>query len=220
MLLRHRSPRGRALAAATAALAGVLVLGACDSEGADRSKSGDPGGSSVIAPGKPGEKAEKISPEEARRRGEDDAPNTADFTYVQMMIVHHEQAIVMTDLAPERADSAAVKRLAQRIASAQGPEIASMKAWIKNNGGPRELAGHDHGAMAGMASEAQLKDLEASKGAEFDALFLKLMITHHSGAITMAEEVLAGGNNVQVEEMATDVMAQQASEINRMRGLP
>lgn len=43
------------------------------------------------------------------------------------------------------------------------------------------------------------------------------MITHHEGAITMATDVKSQGNNVQVEEMADDVVAQQTSEISRMR---
>jgi uncharacterized protein (DUF305 family) len=71
--------------------------------------------------------------------------------------------------------------------------------------------------MPGMATEAQLKQLRAARGKAFDALFLKLMITHHDGAISMATEVKAQGNNIQVEEMADDVIAQQTSEISRMR---
>ncbi|SDJ40700.1 DUF305 domain-containing protein [Streptomyces indicus] len=220
MLLRHRSPHRRISAAAAVALAGALLLGACDSGGGeDEAKSGDRGGASVIAPGKPGEKSEKISPEEAKKRAEDDTPNSADFTYAQMMIVHHRQALEMTELAPKQAKSGAVKKLAERIHAAQGPEIEAMEAWVKNNGGPRETEGHDHHTMPGMASGPQMKNLKAAKGAAFDELFLKLMITHHQGAITMAEELLSGGNNIQLEEMAADVMAQQASEVDRMRGM-
>jgi uncharacterized protein (DUF305 family) len=73
--------------------------------------------------------------------------------------------------------------------------------------------------MPGMATERQLDGLRAARGEDFDALFLRLMITHHQGAVTMAAEVLSEGNNVLVEEMASDVIAQQTSEINRMRGM-
>jgi uncharacterized protein (DUF305 family) len=73
--------------------------------------------------------------------------------------------------------------------------------------------------MPGMATEGQLKQLRAARGKAFDTLFLKLMITHHDGAIAMATEVKAQGNNIQVEEMADDVIAQQTSEISRMRAL-
>jgi uncharacterized protein (DUF305 family) len=73
--------------------------------------------------------------------------------------------------------------------------------------------------MPGMATDEQLAALRKADGAAFDRLFLTLMITHHQGAVTMATEVLSGGRNVQVEEWANEVIAQQTSEIRRMRAL-
>ncbi|MFF2847879.1 DUF305 domain-containing protein [Streptomyces sp. NPDC058001] len=203
----------------------VLALGACDSgSGSDEGTSGKAApGPSVIAPGKPGEAAETLSAADAMKRKGDDKPNSADFSYVQMMIEHHGQALEMTGLVAKRAASGKVKRLAERIASSQGPEIDAMDSWLKNNGGEREekSSGHDHhAAMPGMASETQLTTLSSARGKAFDELFIKLMITHHEGAITMATDVLGQGNNVLVEEMANDVIAQQTSEIGRMRGMP
>ncbi|MEU6882495.1 DUF305 domain-containing protein [Streptomyces sp. NPDC046712] len=201
-------------------VAAVWALAACESApdtGAPQSKGST--GPAVVAPGKPGEPARKISPAEASRLLPDDKPNAADFTYAQMMIVHHRQALTMTALAPQRAESAQVKKLADRITAAQKPEIDAMEGWLKSNGGPREQSGHDHHTMPGMATEAQLTQLRTAKGAAFDELFLKLMITHHEGAVTMAAEVLGQGNNVLVEEMANDVIAQQTAEINRMRSM-
>ncbi|MFF9064405.1 DUF305 domain-containing protein [Streptomyces sp. NPDC014891] len=215
MLIR----RQRAVVAVALSAVAVLALTACES-GPD--KGGPEAGKSagtVVAPGRPGEPARRISPEEAARLLPDESPNGADFTYAQMMIVHHRQALTMTALAPERAGSPQVKKVAERIAAAQKPEIGAMEGWLKNNGGPREQAGHDHHTMPGMATEAQLKQLGATKGKAFDELFLKLMITHHEGAVTMAAEVLSEGNNVLVEEMANDVIAQQTAEIGRMRDL-
>lgn len=93
-----------------------------------------------------------------------------------------------------------------------------MEGWLNSHGRERESGGHHgHEAMPGMATEAQLKTLRAAHGAAFDELFLKLMITHHTGAVTMATDVLSEGNNVQIEEMANDVIAQQTAEIGRMR---
>ncbi|MGE6734969.1 DUF305 domain-containing protein, partial [Streptomyces sp. NPDC059900] len=166
----------------------------------------------------PGETAATMSAEEAaKKRADDDSPNSADFTYTQMMIKHHGQALTMTELAPKRAESTKVKRLADRIAASQRPEIGAMKGWLKNHGGAKKQPGHDHGTMPGMATDGQLKQLRAAKGKTFDELFLKLMITHHNGAITMATDLLSDGNNIQVEEMANDVVAQQTAEISRMR---
>ncbi|MFE3124717.1 DUF305 domain-containing protein [Streptomyces hydrogenans] len=217
MLIRRR----RAVVAVTLSALAVLALGACES--ASGSTSPKPtaaaGTGGVVVPGKPGEPARRVSPEEAASLLPDERPNGADFRYVQMMVVHHRQALTMTSLAPTRAGSSQVRKVAERIAAAQQPEIGAMEGWLESNGGPRDQGAHDHHAMPGMATEAQLAELRAAKGAAFDELFLKLMVTHHEGAVTMATEVLAQGNNVLVEEMANDVIAQQTAEINRMRSL-
>nr|WP_203606191.1 DUF305 domain-containing protein [Streptomyces sp. SID11385] len=205
-------------------LALCLGLAACGGGGQEPdggAKKPKTSASSVIAPGKPGEPAKTLSPREAESaKKEDDRPNTADFRYVAMMTAHHAQAIEMSALAPERASSAGVKALAERIADTQGPEIDAMKGW-QHQYDPKgtRTPGHEHGAMPGMATKAQLARLKAAHGKDFDQLFLRLMTKHHEGAIDMAGEVLGGGNNLRVEEMANDVVAQQSSEIHRMEAL-
>jgi uncharacterized protein (DUF305 family) len=201
--------------------AAVFALGACESGDSPPAKAKEADGPSVVAPGKPGEPARTLSAEEAAKAAPDDTPNAADFSYAQMMITHHNQALQMTALAPDRAGSTQVKKVAERIAAAQEPEIGAMRGWLKTNGGTKGKDGHDHGegAMPGMATPAQLAQLRGTKGEAFDELFLKLMITHHQGAITMATDALSDGNNVLIEEMASDVIAQQTSEINRMRSM-
>lgn len=207
------------IAAATAALA--LALAGCDGQGGERADTGKGkgGGPAVIAPGAPGESARTLSADEAAKAGDDDSPNSADRAYVRMMIQHHRQALVMTDLAADRAGSGKLRRFAERIAAGQRPEIDAMKGWLTTHGGGRADGHEGHGAMPGMATPEQLDALRAAKGADFDRLFLKLMIAHHRGAVAMATDVLAKGNNVRVEEMAGDVIAQQSSEIRRMRRL-
>ncbi|MFF1461946.1 DUF305 domain-containing protein [Streptomyces sp. NPDC058330] len=219
MLIPRHLARGRAAVLGTLAAA-VLALGGCDADGGDGEAAEKAAGPAVVAPGRPGEPARTLSPDEAVKAAANDSPNSADFRYARMMIEHHKQAVVLTGLVPERASSTSVKRLAERIAAGQQPEIGAMEGWLTNNGGDeREAEAHDHSAMAGMATEAQLKELRAARGEEFDQLFLTLMITHHQGAITMATEALSDGNNVLIEEMAGDVLAQQTVEIDRMRAL-
>lgn len=203
--------------AALTALA-MLGVGACD---ADSDATPAPSGPSVLVPGKPGEANRTLSADEAAdQRAEDDSPNSADVSYARMMIEHHTQALELTELAPERAESTKVEKLAERIAAAQGPEIAAMRSWLKTYGkedGQGDT--HDHASMPGMATEAQIDKLRAAKGKAFDQLFLTLMITHHEGAITMAADVKGQGNNIRIEEMADDVVAQQTAEISRMRDM-
>ncbi|MGW3666080.1 DUF305 domain-containing protein [Streptomyces sp. NPDC005141] len=213
MLAGHTSRTSLVTASLAVAL---LALAGCDS--GSRAESAATGGPSVIAPGKPGEAAETLSAKDAaERRTDDDSPNSADLAYARMMITHHTQALEMTELAPDRAKSGDVKRIAARIAAAQGPEITTMKSWLEAHDDAGTAKEHEHATMPGMATKTRLKELRAAKGKAFDRLFLKLMITHHEGAITMATDVKAQGNNIQIEEMADDVIAQQTSEITRMR---
>jgi uncharacterized protein (DUF305 family) len=217
-VLFRRASRPPLTAAALTALTALVVLGA---GGCDSGSDGEPAaatGPSVLVPGKPGEPNRTLSAEDAKaQRADDDTPNSADVDYARMMIEHHQQALEMTELAPKRAKSVKVKALAERIAAAQGPEISGMEGWLKDHGADGKSGGHQHAAMPGMATEAQLTKLRATRGDAFDQLFLTLMITHHQGAITMATDVKSQGNNVRIEEMADDVIAQQTSEISRMR---
>lgn len=214
-----RRPSSVPLALPALAALAVLGLAGCDSP---QPKSASAAGPSVIAPGKPGEANRTLSPEEAAAQRGDDSPNSADVNYARMMIQHHTQALEMTELVADRAESAKVKKIAERISAAQGPEIDAMRGWLTSHGEDEQPEGHDehdHATMPGMASEAQLKNLRAAERKAFDQLFLTLMITHHEGAVAMATDVKAQGNNVQIEEMADDVIAQQTSEITRMREL-
>jgi uncharacterized protein (DUF305 family) len=187
--------------------AAFALLAGCTSE---------PDAVPVIAPDTPGGTARTLAPSEATAAVQA-PPNDADRQYVAMMIVHHEQALAMTRFAPERAANETVKGLAERIRYSQEPEIGAMKQWQRTN---NAVGSHgDHGSMPGMATQDQLNALGAARGRDFDRMFLELMIKHHEGAITMATDVKASGTNVQVEEMADDVIAVQTDEINRMKAL-
>jgi uncharacterized protein (DUF305 family) len=189
------------------ALATALLAG-CTSQ---------PESAPVIAPDTPGGSAATLAPSDASRAVQP-PPNDADRQYVAMMIVHHEQALAMTRFVPDRAENATVKGLADRIRYSQEPEIGAMKQWQRTFNAVGAHGG-DHATMPGMATQDQLNALGAARGKDFDRMFLELMIKHHEGAITMATDVKAAGTNVQVEEMADDVIAVQTDEINRMKAL-
>ncbi|MCE7081224.1 DUF305 domain-containing protein [Streptomyces sp. ST2-7A] len=229
---RH-SIRHRALGAITALV--LVPLTACTADsaaGAAEAAAGDDP-PSVIAPGRPGEEARTLSPEEAGKAAEElrDEPVAADFAFMEMMAVHHAQALEMTALAERYADHERVRGLAGRISVAQEPEIAVMEAWLEEHAdsparpddhGDHGAGGHDHhdhSDMPGMATPEQLADLEGARGAEFDRLFLDLMIVHHEGAVVMSADVLAQTGDMAVRELAAEIAAQQNAEIGRMRNL-
>ncbi len=200
-----------------------VVLAACTSEPPPPPANSAP----VIVPGKPGEEASTIPPGQGSTI-EQPPPNDADLEFVRDMIVHHAQAVDMAKLAPNRARSGDLKELADRIADVQGPEIDMLNRWLAEHGqqkvDPSAPAGHDHGGgtahadMPGMATPEQLAALKNAKGEVFDTLFLQMMITHHEGALTMADTVRKSGVDVRVQEIADDIVVTQSDEITRMRG--
>jgi uncharacterized protein (DUF305 family) len=209
----------RPLAVGAALAAALLFAVGCDSGAGECGTKGQEGAGAVVAPGKPGEPAKRLSAEEAAKAVPDNEPNGADLSYAEMMIAHHGQALTMTRLAETHAHSGTVKRIAQRIAATQQPEIEAMRGWLESNGASGGGSDHAHMDMPGMATAAQLARLKKARGDAFDDLFVKLMITHHEGAVTMATDVLSNGKTVQIAEMATDLIAQQTREVARMRAL-
>ncbi|OLT11610.1 DUF305 domain-containing protein [Actinomadura sp. CNU-125] len=144
--------------------------------------------------------------------------NAQDVMFAQMMIPHHRQAVEMADLAPTRAGSAKVKDLAVQIKKAQGPEIRTMTGWLKTWGEPESAGqmGHD---MDGMMSDEQMTELEGLSGAKFDKAFLEMMIEHHEGAVTMAQQEQASGRFADATAMAGEIVRTQRAEIATMREL-
>jgi len=153
--------------------------------------------------------------------------NEADVTFAQEMIPHHQQAIEMADLAESRAESQEVKDLAADIEAAQGPEIETLTGWLESWGEdvPDEgMSGMDHGDMSsddmgGMMTEDEMADLEAASGAEFDQMFLTMMIEHHEGAIEMAKTEQSEGEFPEAVDMAKEIETTQAEEIQTMQDL-
>ena len=145
--------------------------------------------------------------------------NDADVTFAQMMIVHHQQALLMAGLAPERAANTQLRALAARIQAAQQPEIEFLRDWLRTRGKPESDSSHDHSTMPGMQTEAAIAELTASRGADFDRRFVAMMSDHHRGAQQMATDVLSGGLDVRMSEFASEMAVEQTAEIDRMADL-
>lgn len=160
----------------------------------------------------------------------------ADVNFMTGMIGHHAQALIMSRLAPENDASPAIQRLASRIINSQQDEIKSMQTWLSRRDQPvpevhidglslmihgiNGHMGHDHTSMPGMLSDAQLEQLSEARGTEFDRLFLRYMIDHHQGAVTMVDTLVSTDGAAQDEDafrLAADINADQMTEIERMR---
>lgn len=159
---------------------------------------------------------------------------SADVTFAQEMIPHHRQALEMAALAPGRA-GAEVTALAARISAAQDPEIETLTRWLKERGekvpsaDDAEAGAHgEHGTEAdadadadadGMMSPADLVHLASLSGEAFDEEFLRQMIAHHEGAITMAEDALRDGTDPEISTLAQQISDAQRAEVDEMQDM-
>ncbi|MDF2847488.1 MAG: hypothetical protein K0R97_1470 [Oerskovia sp.] len=145
--------------------------------------------------------------------------NDADVMFAQMMIPHHEQALVMSRIVlDEDGVDPAVVDLATRIESAQEPEIATMEGFLDEWGVP-QMGDHSGHEMDGMLSDEEIQALAAADAATVSRLFLEGMIAHHEGAVDMAEAEIADGENADALALAQEIIDAQEAEIAEMREL-
>ncbi|MFE7216920.1 DUF305 domain-containing protein [Streptomyces sp. NPDC001698] len=152
--------------------------------------------------------------------------NNADADFVAMMIPHHQQALILSRLAPSRSSDSAVLSLAGRIDVEQGLEIYMMQSWQEWNGLEQTDPQQSYEEMMqdpmmveemGLATPEELDQLTASTGNAFDVLFLRLMIKHHNGAIDMLTDVLTNGTDETLQQWATDMLATQYAQVQMMQ---
>ena len=207
------------------AIVGAAVLtGACASSPAARGP--------VLAAGagvvQPGSAATAVALKTADSAARAFAP--ADVEFMQGMVPHHAQAVIMAGWSATHGARADVQRLSLRIAAAQSDEIAMMRRWLRERGQTvpdsnatrhvMKMGDMSHEMMMpGMLTDAQMTELDRARGSRFDRLFLEGMIGHHRGAILMVETLLKSGNaghDETVFRFANDVVSDQSAEISVM----
>jgi uncharacterized protein (DUF305 family) len=186
----------------------------------------------IVQPGAPGEETKDIDVATASEIA-DTSFTSDDVEFMQGMILHHHQAMIMSDMAVDRTNSISVLDLAGKILVTQEDEVDFMQNWLRDRGvialdpekynemhAHHDMAGMDD--MAGMASAEELEELERINSTDFDRLFLKLMINHHDGAIKMVDKLRKQRGSAYdpiLNEFASDVVNDQSVEIERMNYL-
>jgi uncharacterized protein (DUF305 family) len=187
----------------------------------------------IIQPGAPGQESRAVGAEQARDLSKVGA-TAGDVKFMQGMIHHHAQAIDMTELLKTRTASEDMKKLGLRIQVSQTDEIRMMQRWLQAHGAEAPdphamhmpgmvMPGMDHGPMMpGMLTPEEMATLAQLKGTAFDRFFLQGMIKHHGGAILMVKELFetpGAGQDSTIYAFASDVVADQQMEIDRMSGM-
>ena len=183
----------------------------------------------IIQPGAPGYPSKVLNESEATNIANTSYIN-ADVKFLQGMIVHHEQAILMSEMSDIRTNNETILDLAKRIDASQKDEINFMESWLKDRNEFQNISNSSHQNhkmhtsmnMEGMATPKQLDDLRDAKSTDFDRLFLQLMINHHDGALEMVEELKKYPGNAYdpiLNEFVSDLINDQGVEIERMNVL-
>jgi len=204
---------------APALVAGALLLGACSSDHSSMDM-----GNGTMADGM------AMTDEPAVTIPADATFNATDVAFARGMIVHHTQAVEMSDLALGRAVSPQLTDLATRIKAAQAPEIAQMTSWLTAWGQPvpdttdamdmdMDMGGEGAMPMEGMMSAGDMARLDQAQGTEFEREFYQEMIRHHRGALTMAQAQIDRGKDTAAVALANAIIASQAVEIAEMEAL-
>ncbi|HEX6965501.1 MAG TPA: DUF305 domain-containing protein [Gemmatimonadaceae bacterium] len=226
----------RTLAAALLAALVALASTACSSATHGASHQSGPSPESTPSPERTpspavADQSEAAAIAQARADSVRHPYTQADIDFMSGMIGHHAQAILMAGWAPTHGASPSVQTLCARILNAQRDEIRTMQTWLRDRRQPVPQPMSDgmtvmvNGAphmmmMPGMLTEAQLKQLDAAKGPEFDRLFLTFMIQHHRGAISMVKKLFGTNGAAQDElvfKLASDINVDQTTEVARMQ---
>lgn len=161
--------------------------------------------------------------------------NDADVAFASDMLQHHAQALAMVDLTMGRPLDPEVEQLAEQIREAQAPEIEQFNDWLTEwgeevpptvrdhanaHGSSDDMAGMDMGAdMPGMMSDEQMTELEDSSDADFQTLWLQMMLEHHQGAVEMSTTEQEDGEYQPAVDLAGQIVSTQSAEIETMQGL-
>jgi uncharacterized protein (DUF305 family) len=199
-----------------------------------QSASNAPESAPIVQPGAPGQDSKRLTKETAAAPVQ--APSAADISFMQGMIMHHSQAVKMTDLLRTRTSNKDLRELAKRINISQADEIKYMQQWLADRGAPTSMEQshmnhmgameHMHidsmPLMPGMLTPQQMKALEQARGSAFDHLFLTGMIQHHTGALVMVQDLFdtpGAGQDAILFDFATDIDNTQRAEIQIMQNM-
>jgi uncharacterized protein (DUF305 family) len=146
--------------------------------------------------------------------------NDADVKFSLEMIPHHQQTIMIVDMATNKAGSQQVTMIAASLLAGEQKDIQQMRGWLKEwNTAPvdAEHGGHN---MPGMVTQDDIKALDAATGGDFDEKWLALMVRHLENGVTMAEDVLQNGVHAGTKTLATQIVKSQKKQIASVKTLP
>ena len=144
-----------------------------------------------------------------------------DYDFANTMVMHHQSAVDMAKEVIAKGSNAEVKTMAQNIVTAQEAEIAQFKNIIANYKMPemKEESKDAHNELGETMEKMETKMKGMAKTGNADKDFLMMMIPHHESAVTMGEDQLSHGKNLELKKMAQKIMEDQNKEIKQFEAM-
>ena len=152
--------------------------------------------------------------------------NAVDIGFLQDMHTHHDQAVSMSFIyldKPAAEQDPVLRSIAKTIIDEQQYENGYMVGLLLDAG---QQPVNDTGQvmawmneplptdrMPGLATQAELDQLQAASGKAADRLFAQLMIAHHQGGIHMAQYAAEHAARADVRDLASRMVSGQQGDI-------
>ena len=145
-----------------------------------------------------------------------------DQRFLDQMIAHHQGAVMSAQMMIADSARPELRDLAQRIITGQQREIDQMGEWRQEWYGTASsgtLPGMMGSGMMGgaMMNREQMRQMMGAS-ADFDRMFLQMMIPHHEAAIAMAQQALTQAEHPEIKTLAQGIITTQRAEVGEMQG--
>ena len=142
-----------------------------------------------------------------------------DIDFANMMVMHHQAAIDMSEVEIAKGNDSRIKTMAQNIITAQKLEIVQLQQFVKNYRMPEtkmEKGEMQHDMRTTMkAMMDNMMNMKMSGNTDKD--FVMMMIPHHESAVSMAEAEIANGKDAALKKMAQKMINDQSREIKEFK---
>lgn len=131
--------------------------------------------------------------------------------FLEDMIDHHQMAVEMADVCSDKAVHTELESLCDSIMSVQTAEIHQMQHWLQT------WYGISYASEMNAGEEHMVDRMAAMSGAEFEMMFLEMMIRHHEDAIADAKAILDKASHQELITLARNIITSQQAEVEQMR---
>lgn len=138
-----------------------------------------------------------------------------DLDFANMMIMHHQAAIDMSEAEIAKGSDTEMKTMAQNIIAAQKAEIDQLQKFVKNYKMPegKKMNEDMHNELSSIMKSMMDKMNNMQMTGNADKDFAMMMVAHHESAVKMAEDELSHGKQNELKKMAQKMIKDQNKEI-------